>query len=303
MSDRQVTNVPASIRARLRNAAKEQDVEFNQILIYYAIERFLYRLSQTEWSDRLIIKGAIMLRAWGTPLGRPTRDIDFLGRFDSSPEAVIAAVQECLGVEYVADGLVFDPEIKTGSINAANRYPGIRVVVTGHLSGARFKLQLDIGIDNAVVPDPEWVDYPTLLDLEAPRILVYMPPTAVAEKFEAMVSRGAANSRMKDFYDVWLLARTNEFDGRELSAALLATFTHRETDLSSEPPLALTAGFFADAAVQGQWSAFLAKSEIEAPESLGEVCIAIEEFIMPAVAAAAEGQDLESTWSLDDGWS
>ena len=133
---------------------------YDQVLQYFAIERFLYRLSKTQWGERLIVKGAIMLRAWGTPLGRPTRDIDFLGNIDSSPEVVEQAVRECLAVEYPDDGLVFDPDIELAEINVKDRYPGVRVTVRGNLDGGTFKLQLDIGIDDDVVPDPEWVEYP-----------------------------------------------------------------------------------------------------------------------------------------------
>ncbi|PKQ29985.1 MAG: hypothetical protein CVT60_02550 [Actinobacteria bacterium HGW-Actinobacteria-10] len=190
MSQREIKNIPASVRARLLNEAKASRDSYDQVLQYFAIERFLYRLAQTEWADRLIVKGAIMLRAWGTPLGRPTRDIDFLGNIDNSPEAVERAVRECLAVEYPDDGLVFDQNVETGEINVMDRYPGVRVVVRGNLDGGTFKLQLDIGIGDAVVPDPEWVEYPTLLDLEAPRVFAYQPVTALAEKFETVVSRG-----------------------------------------------------------------------------------------------------------------
>jgi hypothetical protein len=169
MSQRGLKNVPASIRVRLLNEAKASGDSYDQVLQYFAIERFLYRLSKTQWGERLIVKGAIMLRAWGTPLGRPTRDIDFLGKIDNSPEAVERAVRECLAVEYPDDGLVFAPDIETAEINVMDRYPGVRIVVRGNLDGGTFKLQLDIGIDDAVVPDPEWIEYPTLLDLDSPR--------------------------------------------------------------------------------------------------------------------------------------
>ncbi len=303
MSPRDVTNVPASVRARLLNLARERDEVFDQLLVYYAIERFLYRLSRTQWGSRLVVKGATMLRAWGTPLNRPTRDIDFQGYIDNSPEAVTRAVQECLAVEYLQDGLVFDREVRTEPINVEDRYPGIRAIVSGHLDGARFKVKLDVGIDDAIVPDPEWVEYPTLLDLDAPQILAYLPDTSVAEKYETMVSRGAANSRMKDFYDVWLLSRTHEFDGRQLAGALAATFDHRGTPLSGEPPLALTPAFFDSDDVQAQWRAFVRKSALTAPERLSEVCTDIIIFIMPAAAAAAAGKEFNQTWAPSRGWS
>ncbi len=181
MIQRALQNIPASVRARLLNEVRASGDSYDQVLQYFAIERFLYRLSKTEWGERLIVKGAIMLRAWSTPLGRPTRDIDFLGDIDNSPEAVEQAVRQCLAVGYPDDGLVFDPVVDTAEINVMDRYPGIRAVVRGNLDGGTFKLQLDIGIDDAVVPDPEWVDYPTLLDFDAPRVLAYQPRSGRAK--------------------------------------------------------------------------------------------------------------------------
>lgn len=291
------------MRARLLTLSKQRGESFDQVLVYFAIERFLYRLSQTQLADRLIVKGATMLRAWGTPLGRPTRDIDFLGAIENSPAAVAAAVRECLNVEYPADGIVFEDEVITTEITVEDRYPGVRATLRGHLDGARFKLQLDIGVDDAVVPDPEWVEYPTLLDLEAPRILAYIPATAVAEKFEAMVKLGAANSRMKDFYDIWLLASTRDFEGAELASALRATFTRRGTALPTVRPLALTPAFYDDPAVQDRWRAFAARSGDGVPADLRGVCDAIDTFVMRAAAAAAAGQTFTEAWVIGEGWS
>ncbi|MDO9556475.1 MAG: nucleotidyl transferase AbiEii/AbiGii toxin family protein [Coriobacteriia bacterium] len=295
--------MPASVHARLLNRAKEQGESFDQVLQYYAIERFLYRLSLTEWGERFVVKGATMLRAWGTPLGRPTRDIDFLGAVDNSTIAVERVVGDCLAVEYPEDGLVFDSEIETSEINVADRYPGVRAVVRGHLDGGRFKLQLDVGIDDAVAPDPEWVDYPTLLDFEAPRILVYQPTTAIAEKFETMVSKGFTNSRMRDFYDIWLLSTVHTYYGAELAAALRATFAHRGTLLPISGPSALTATFYGNPGVQAMWRAFLSGGRIDAPTDLSVVCEAIRVFIMPPAAAVAAGEDFLLTWEPSTGWS
>jgi predicted nucleotidyltransferase component of viral defense system len=305
VTQREVKNVAASVRARLLNSAKEQGESFDQMLVYFAIERFLYRLAQTQWADRLVVKGAIMLRAWGAPLGRPTRDIDFTGSLDNSPEGVAAAVRECLAIAYPADGLEFDREVATTAINVEDGYPGVRAIVTGNLDGARFRLQLDIGIDDAVVPDPEWVEYPTLLDLSAPRVLAYMPATAIAEKFEAMVNLGAANSRMKDFYDIWLLSQVHDFEGRQLADAFRATFSHRGTDLPATLPVALTPDFYADPLVRVQWEAFVTRNRLST-STLDSVCTAIAAFAMPVAAAAADDDDehglRSGRWVPGEGW-
>jgi hypothetical protein len=303
VSRRDLTNVPASVHARLLALAKGQGESYDQMLQYFAIERFLYRFSLTEWGGRLVVKGAIMLRAWGTPLGRPTRDIDFLGAMDNSVDAVERAVRDCLAMDYPDDGLVFDTGIETSEINVADKYPGVRVVVRGHLDGGRFRLQLDIGIDDAVVPEPEWVDYPTLLDLEAPRILAYLPTTAIAEEFETMVSMGLANSRLKDYYDIWLLSTVHAHDGAELSAALDATFSHRGTPIPTDTPPALTDAFHASAEAQARWQAFLTGKGIDAPADLAQVCGVITSFVMPPTVAAAAGETFASRWQPSAGWS
>ncbi len=302
MSERELKNIPASVRARLLNEARASGNSYDQVLQYFAIERFLYRLSKTEWSERLIVKGAIMLRAWGTPLGRPTRDIDFLGRIDNSPQAVGQAIRECLTVEYLGDGLVFEPNVEVSEINVADQYPGVRVVVGGSLDGGTFKLQLDIGIDDAVVPDPAWVEYPTLLDLDAPRVLAYQPLTAVAEKSETIVARGLTNSRLRDYYDLWFLSTLRSYDGVEVAAALEATFRHRGTILPAEVPPGLSDAFHGIVARQAGWRTFLSNGGIEAPSNLSDVCDAIILFIMPPAAAAAAGQAFERTWEPTRGW-
>ncbi|MDO9108488.1 MAG: nucleotidyl transferase AbiEii/AbiGii toxin family protein [Coriobacteriia bacterium] len=221
---------PIEVRRRLKARAAELGLDFQQAVLYYAMERFLFRLSQTRWSDRLVAKGAVMLRVWDASVARPTRDIDFLGRVDNSPEAIRSIVAECLAIQ-LDDGLAFESEIHVVPITAEDRCPGVRVKVAGDLGGARFVLRLDVGIDDAVVPDPGWVDYPVMLQDEAPRILAYQPATAIAEKFQAMIEIGLANSQMKDYHDIWMLSRTLEFDGPDLSDAIRATFQRRGTDV------------------------------------------------------------------------
>lgn len=302
MSQRELKNLPASIRARLLNEARARGESYDLVLQYFVIERFLYRLSRTGWGERLVVKGAIMLRARGTPLGRATRDIDFLGRLDRSPEGVAKAVRDCLAVDY-PDGLVFDPDIKTAEINARDEYPGTRVILHGSLDGGTFKLQLDVSIDDAVVPDPEWVDYPTLLDLDAPRILAYQPATALAEKYETIVSKGIENSRLRDYYDIWLLSTSHSHLGSDLAAAIAATFAHRGTVLPPEVAPGLTASFYSEPDRQSQWRSFLDTKGVDAPADLAEVCAAIVAFVTPPATAAATGAECALIWNPSLGWS
>ena len=258
---REVTDVAASVRQRLLNLARERGASFDQLLVYYAIERFLYGLSLTEWAERLVIKGATLLRVWDVPFARPTRDIDFVGRVPSSAEALVDLVRECLAADAVDDGLHFDEDMTAEEIRVDDEYPGVRLVVRGDLSGARFRLQLDIGIGDDVVPDPAWVEYPTLLhDLPAPHVLAYDPVTSIAEKVEAMVKLGDGNSRLKDFYDVWLLATSLEFDGTAMAEAFAATFRRRGTPLPTAPARVVTDEFVESPLVARQWNAFRSKA-------------------------------------------
>lgn len=293
------------VRRRLRQRASELGLDFQQIIQYYAIERFLFRLSQTVWAERFIVKGAVMLRIWDAAIARPTRDIDFLGRVENTPEAVRFAVLECLGASVPDDGLHFSDEIRVAQAMVDDHYPCLRVKIRGELAGARFTLRLDIGIEDAVVPPPGWVDYPPLLDQPAPRILAYDPATAVAEKFEAIVHLGLINSRLKDFYDLWMLAGTLPFGGQTLVDALAATFRARDTELPVESPAALTREFVEQASSLAMWRGYrarLAVSGIQAPVDLAEVVDAITAFLMPPAAAAAESTSFTMSWLPGKGW-
>jgi hypothetical protein len=293
------------VRRQLKLRAGELGLDFQQAIQYYAMERFLFRLSQSAWAERFIAKGAVMLRVWDAAVARPTRDIDFLARIENTPQAVRAAVLECLGADVPDDGLRFSDEIDVAQAMVDDRYPGLRVKLRGDLAGARFTLRLDIGIEDAVVPPPGWVDYPPLLDQPAPRILAYDPATAVTEKFESIVALGLIDSRMKDFYDLWMLAGTLPFDGSTLVAALKATFRARGTELPTEAPVALTEAFSGQRDTAAMWQAFrtrLATSGIQAPADLTEVLDAIADFIMPPVRAAADDAPFTHSWPPNGGW-
>jgi len=296
---------PNDVRRRLRRRADELGLDFQQAIQYYAIERFLFRLSKSDFASALVVKGATMLRVWDGAIARPTRDIDFLGRLDRSPEAVEAVVRSCLITDVPDDGLTFDEVAVTELIALDSKYPGVRAKIRGTLEGARFVLQLDIGVDDAAVPPPDWVDYPTLLEGPSPRILAYHPVTAVAEKFEAIVSLGLANSRMKDFYDLWMLATTLSFAGPELRESIAATFANRQTQLPTEAPVGLTAEYVGQENVAPMWSAFARKldaSGIKAPPSLFEAVRVIKRFIMPPVLAAGAQEEFGAVWSPEHGW-
>ena len=214
-------NMAASVHARLAEIARRTGRPFQEQLQYYAMERFLYRLSKSPHAARFVLKGALMLRVWDAPMARPTKDIDLLGRLENSLENLSTMVREVCALEVEPDGLVFRPStVKSERIREDADYEGVRIRFDGLLARARIAMRLDVGIGDVMVPVPVEIAYPTLLDMPAPRLKGYPRETAIAEKFEAMVKLGTLNSRMKDFYDIWLLSRQFDFDGPTLGEAV-----------------------------------------------------------------------------------
>jgi hypothetical protein len=293
----------ASVHARLAERARKTERPFQELLQYYAMERFLYRLSKSPHSDRFVLKGALMLRAWDAPLARPTRDIDLLGRLENTLEKLSTVVREVCAVEVEPDGLVFRlSTIKAERIKEDADYEGVRVRFEGLLGKAKAPMQLDVGFGDVIVPGPEEIDYPTLLDLPAPRLKGYSRETVIAEKFEAMVKLGTLNSRMKDFYDIWQLSRQFDFDGKILAQAVIATFTNRKTTIEVEP-VALTARFSESNLADTQWRAFVRKGKFtHAPRTLAEAVAAIQLFLLPVAQACGAGGSFTLRWTATGPW-
>lgn len=251
-----IKNLPASVRARLRAKARETNRPFQEILQYYAMERFLYRLSRSYYCDKFILKGALMLRVWEAPISRPTKDVDLLGQVDNSVETLVQIFRDVCSVKVEADGIIFEPDSLAGeAIIEGADYQGVRIRFLGSLENARVHMQVDIGFGDVVVPQPLEVIYPPLLNLPAPRLLGYPRECVIAEKFQSMVFLGTLNSRMKDFYDIWILARQFDYEGPKLTRAVKATFLHRATEIESSP-VALTPGFAETQSARIGWTAF-----------------------------------------------
>ena len=276
----------ASIHARLLNRAKARGEDFNLILTRYALERFLYRLSLVPAREAYWLKGAMLFDLWFDVPHRPTRDADFLGFGPMDIEALAGTIREICAVA-VDDGMAFDPaSITIEEIREDARYGGLRVRLLGRLGNARCTVQLDVGYGDAVTPGPEEAVYPTLLDdMPPPRLRVYPRAAVVAEKLEAIVSLGMANSRMKDFFDLRALAHEGVLDARLLGDAIAATFQRRGTDIPLEVPLGLSDEFARDAAKRAQWKAFLGKNRLDAP-TLGEVIEEVRRFVAEPLALA-----------------
>ena len=276
----------ASIHARLLNRAKERGEDFNLLLTRYGIERFLYRLSQLPARDALLLKGALLFDLWFDEPHRPTRDADFLGFGPRDADVLASMVRDICGLS-ADDGMAFDAATVTvEEIREDARYGGLRVRLVGKLGNARVPLQLDVGYGDAVTPGPEEAVYPTLLeDLPAPHLRVYPRASVVAEKLEAIVSLGMANSRMKDYFDLRAMAKEGALDEKILAEAFAATFHRRQTPIPNGVPLGLSTEFAEDRAKLTQWLAFKARNRLEAPE-LDEVIEEIWAFVEKPLAAA-----------------
>ena len=276
----------ASIHARLLALAKSRGEDFNLTLNRYALERFLYRLSISPARENYWLKGALLFDLWFDVPHRPTRDADFLGFGPADAEAVRKALSEVCRIE-AADAMTFDRGlIAIEEIREDARYGGLRVRIAGNLGKARCAIQLDIGYGDAVTPGPEEIEYPTLLrDQPAPRLHAYPRASVVAEKLEAIVSLGMANSRMKDYFDLRALAREGAIETKELVSAIAATFERRKTPIPEGLPIGLSDEFGQDAAKKGQWKGFLGKNRLQAP-LLEEVVAEVRQFAQPALEAA-----------------
>jgi predicted nucleotidyltransferase component of viral defense system len=280
-------DVGASVRARLLTLARQKGQAFDLLLTRYANERLLHRLSLSPHRNRFVLKGAMLMTTWFDDPHRPTRDVDFLGYGDPAPDAMLVTFREICAIA-VDDGMVFDVEaLRVELIREELEYGGLRLRTTGALAGARITVIIDIGFGDAIEPGIEEINLAVLLDVPQPRLRVYARETVIAEKFQAMVMLGLANSRMKDFYDVWILSRSYDFDEDRLSRAIAATFERRATAIPSEAPVALTPTFATDAGKQRQWAAFVRDLAIEIP--VFETVVAdLAGFLMPHARRARQ---------------
>ena len=297
-------NVSASVHQRLLNEAKRSGRPFNELLQYYAMERFLYRLAQSKHGKKFLLKGALMLRAWGAPLARPTVDIDLLGRTANEIEQLVAAMREVCNQKVADDGLTFDAGSMQGErIAEEAEYEGVRLTFRANLGNARVPMQVDIGFGDVVVPGPEALEYPTILDFPAAKLQGYPRETAIAEKFHTMVKLGLLNSRMKDYYDIWTLCRQFDFSGPTLADAIRRTFENRDTEVDGSP-VGLSEEFARDEAKNKQWQAFVKKLRLDiAPADLADVVAQVSAFLQPITSGLAQGTAIPSKWQAPGPWS
>lgn len=258
-------NLAASIRARLKQRADATQQDFNLTLTHYGLERLLYRLSISTHAANYLLKGALLFSLWYDQPHRPTRDVDLLGYGADDIDTAVSAFREICQI-VVGDGIAFDAaSVKGAAIRKDAGYGGVRIDLQATLDGARIVLQVDIGFGDAVTPAPESVRYPVLLeDLPAPQLRSYPKYTVVAEKFHAVCLLGMANTRMKDYFDLWVLLSDDALDTALLRQAVEATFARRQLPLPNLTPAGLSEAFVQDAAKQKQWAAFLKNNRLTA---------------------------------------
>jgi len=298
-----IKNLPASVREQLRAKALETNRPFQELLQYYAMERFLYRLSRSNYCDKFILKGALMLRVWEAPISRPTKDVDLLGHVDNSVETLVQIFRDVCSAKVEADGMVFESDSLAGeAIKEDADYQGVRIHFLGSLENARVHMQVDIGFGDVVVPKPLEVIYPPLLNLPAPRLLGYPRECFIAEKFQSMVFLGTLNSRMKDFYDIWTLARQFDYEGPTLLRAVKATFLNRATEIELSP-VALIPGFAQTQSATNSWTAFGQKGGYsQVPTDFNEVTSYILSFLQPVTRAIQNGDRFDWQWKAPGPW-
>jgi nucleotidyltransferase AbiEii toxin of type IV toxin-antitoxin system len=297
----QKRNLAASVHRRLLSLSHENGEDFNLILVRYGIERILYRLSQSKHADLFLLKGAMLFLIWSGEIHRPTRDVDLLGFGSSDAGELERIFREICLIEVEPDGLLFKAEtVKAEEIREQAAYPGIRVTAQATLGTARISIQVDIGFGDAVTPNPEEIQFPTLLDFPAPHLHSYPIYTTVAEKLETMVLLGEANSRMKDFFDVQKMSILFEFDGPTLVQAIRATFNRRKTSLPSRVPEAFTRAFAL--AKRTQWEAFIRRNALP-DESFSGVVESLHEFLYRPLRAASRSEAFAENWNPGGPWS
>lgn len=269
------------------------------------MERLLYRLSESDFADTFVLKGALLFMIWEPQYQRrTTMDIDLLGFTYNSPDHLEKIIKAVCSTEVENDGLVFDTEnINIQRIKEDADYEGVRIRTAALLEKSRIPIQIDVGFGDALVPDDIVARMPTLLDFPAPELRCYHQLTVIAEKFQAMVMLGELNSRMKDFYDIWNIIQHEYIDGTELQKACVATFEKRITPFNLNDPF-FTEVFAQSADKQTQWSAFIRKQGVTetAPVSFREVTEILHKFFRPMVNSQLSNIEFTQIWSKTGHW-
>ncbi|OGI38683.1 MAG: hypothetical protein A2140_10590 [Candidatus Muproteobacteria bacterium RBG_16_62_13] len=304
MTRKSPANLAESVRQRLLNHARRKGEDFQVTLNNYFLERFLYRLSRSAVHTRFVLKGAMLLRLWAEHPYRATLDLDLLRLGGSDREAVAADIRAICATAVEPDGVEFDArDLTLEPIREEQEYAGLRSGFTAKLGNAQIRLQVDIGVGDAVWPAPQEQAYPAMLEFPAPHVLTYSREAVVAEKFEAMVVLGARNSRIKDFFDIHYLATHFTFDGAELAEAIRRTFDRRKTPLPQEVPVGLTDEYWQQAGRDAQLRAFARRARMDAAsQKVSGIAPTLRKFLLPPWEALRNNEPFTQDWTAGGPW-
>ncbi len=305
MKKKPVNDISASVRARLLNLARSTGRDFLELTIRYTVERFLARLAESEHRERFILKGAMLYIPWKLDDKRTTMDLDLLGFGSPDMENLRMVFQQICDTEIEDYGLIFNKESVTiTQIREESVYDGVRIVVRVTLGPMPIRLQVDVGFGDQIVPPPQSAEFPALLAEHGPVIRSYSPETVIAEKFNAMIVLGIANSRMKDYFDIWMLSRNFTIEADILREAIRQTFSKRHTELPQNEPIALSEDFFSNESKKSQWKGFIRKQRrLDSAPSLTEIIEVLKTFLLPIVSEINTEVLTVETWSPEQGWT
>lgn len=301
MTRKQLKNISASVRQKLSNKSKIDNRPFEELLQYYAMERFLYRLSQSNYVDSCILKGALALQARKVEKFRPTMDIDISQKRKYENSKIIEQIKDILSLKVNADGIIFDPQsIHLKDIKRDTPYKGIRVLFSGVLDVARINMQIDISFCDVIFPEPtEKMTFPCILDFPAPKLFCYSLESIIAEKFEAITKLGDWNSRMKDFYDLWTLSQQYDFQGDQLSKAIELTFKNRKTSLKQEVT-AFKQEFIDNK--ENEWKSYIKPLDHKNSPHLADIIQSLKTFLFPIVKSLIHKTPAPKQWKAPGPW-
>lgn len=305
MKKKPVKDTSASVRARLLNLARSTGRDFQELTVRYTVERFLARLAESEHRERFILKGAMLYIPWKLDDKRTTMDLDLLGFGNPDMENLKTVFQEICDTAIEDDGLIFNKETVTVTqIREESVYDGVQIIVRVNLGSMPIRLQVDVGFGDQIVPAPQSAEFPALLAEHGPIIRSYSPETVIAEKFNAMIVLGMANSRMKDYFDIWMLSRNFTIEADVLREAIRQTFDKRHTDLPLDEPIALSEEFYSNDSKQSQWKGFVRKQRrLDSAPTLEEIIEVLRAFLLPVVFEIGKNALTVKTWSPENGWS
>lgn len=297
MTDRGAKDLSASIKQKLLNYARKTGLDFNALLIRFAMERLLFRLSVSPYREQFYLKRAMLFVLWDNNAHRPTKDLDLLFIPEHDSEQLVGIFREIAMIKVTGDGIQIDPEsVQAEQIREESTYGGLRIKLICKLGTIQIPLQIDVGLGDSVYPSTEISNFPSLLDFDIPRIRAYPIETVVAEKLQTMVELGMRNSRLKDYYDIYYLSQKFNFNGAELSEAVQLTFQRRKTAWPDVCPIGLSKAFATEPQKQTQWQAFIRKNRLEAPNELSEIVDRIVDLVLPIfLDPSIQNQEWNST--------